>query len=185
MLDPNDYIVLEASKDEGETWIPLTEEYNSEGKAAWITPWLNQLPGAPTMFRNRTLNLLESGDFAANDKLLIRFRLFSNASVTGWGWAMDNLSIQGPVTAVDELPGISVEAFPMPATDFLHVMWPNSSETASVRMIDLAGRTVFETTLVPSNPSLSIDVKGWSTGIYILQIAVGQHRHVKKVSVQH
>ncbi len=34
--------------------------------------------------------------------MLIRFRMNANATVNAWGWAIDNLSIQGPITGIEK-----------------------------------------------------------------------------------
>ena len=50
------------------------------------------------MFRNHLIKLRPT--FTAGDTILIRFRLFSDNKTNGWGWATDNIYIQGfPVSA--------------------------------------------------------------------------------------
>ena len=54
----------------------------------------------------------------AGDEVLIRFRLFSDESNTGWGWVIDNLHIQDEVTGLEPDGLISkLLVYPNPVTD--------------------------------------------------------------------
>jgi hypothetical protein len=117
-----DYVIVEGSNDEGKTWLPLENGYDARASSTWLenynklTEEMNSTSaGEPGMFINREINMTENGNFAAGDTILIRFRLFSEPYAHGWGWAIDNLRIQQPVTAPAPLlsPG-NVAAFPNP-----------------------------------------------------------------------
>ncbi|MBR9915040.1 MAG: T9SS type A sorting domain-containing protein [Algicola sp.] len=59
---------------------------------------------------------------------------------------------------------------PNPATLNLNISIPSNIEDATLRVFDLLGKKVLETTL--SNlSSISIDVSDWNTGIYIVRVA--------------
>jgi hypothetical protein len=99
-----DYVVVEGSKDGGTTWIPVANGYDSRDYGPWLTKWNSSTSGNnsagvgdPSLYRQRTLNLLNK--FAADDEVVIRFRLFSDPFSAGWGWAIDNLKIQIDDTA--------------------------------------------------------------------------------------
>lgn len=92
-----DYVVVEGSRD-GSTWIPIADGYDARDDAAWLTAYNNGTSGSETLMRNRQLDL--HAVFAAGETVLIRFRLFADAFVTGWGWAIDNLEIQARLTGI-------------------------------------------------------------------------------------
>ncbi len=94
-----DYVVVEGSTD-GVNWIPLAPGYDCRYNAAWLNAWNSSAGGDSTMFVHHELNLLDN--FSAGQKILIRFRLFGDPGVNGWGWAIDNLSIQPNVSDVEK-----------------------------------------------------------------------------------
>lgn len=96
-----DYVVVEASPDGGNTWKSLATGWNSGDKSDWRDAWNSQkngsapIEGSPALCHRRSLNLLNR--FKADEEVVLRFRLFSNGGVSGWGWSIDNLAIQVPV----------------------------------------------------------------------------------------
>ncbi len=93
-----DFVVVEASKDNGSTWLPLADGYDARANAAWLTAWNSQSVGTSDMFVTHDINLLDA--FAPGDEIIVRFRLFADPATNGWGWAIDNLSIQPNLTSV-------------------------------------------------------------------------------------
>ncbi|MGH7494707.1 MAG: VPS10 domain-containing protein [bacterium] len=94
-----DYAVVEGSRN-GVAWIPLAPGYDARYDIAWEVSYRNGESGRAALFREHRLDLQET--FAAGEAILLRFRLFTDASITGWGWAIDNLEIQEMLTAVGE-----------------------------------------------------------------------------------
>src|SRR5690606_15671195 len=117
-----DYVIVEGSKDKADTWFPLADGYDSGADSLWEEGFYNSIAemnstmeGSSDLYRNRQINMLENGNFSAGDTILIRFRLFSDPYAHGWGWAIDNLSIQTPATAsyLNHTPG-NIRIFPNP-----------------------------------------------------------------------
>ncbi|HAI74695.1 MAG TPA: hypothetical protein DCM08_00470, partial [Microscillaceae bacterium] len=103
-----DYVVLEGSTDGGRTWRTVEPGYDSRFNPAWLNAFNSNLvginsraQGTPALYRPHTFNLRTN--FRAGDVVLLRFRLFADANVNGWGWAIDNLQIQGSLSAVTSL----------------------------------------------------------------------------------
>ncbi len=93
-----DYVVVEGSAD-GINWIPLAPGYDCRYNSAWLNAWNTSAAGDSAMFVHHEINLLNN--FSAGQKILIRFRLFADVSANGWGWAIDNLSIQPNAVPVE------------------------------------------------------------------------------------
>jgi hypothetical protein len=102
--------------------LPLAPGYDSGDNAIWRTFYMDNIEeqnsrtvGIPDWYRNREIDILENGKFAVGDTILIRFRLFSDPYAHGWGWAIDNLRIQQPVsTPLPVLSPVNISVYPNP-----------------------------------------------------------------------
>ncbi len=123
-----DYAVVEGSKKGQDNWLPLVDGYDSRANSTWLLTYNSYISGnnsiavgKKSFFNLRNINLLENGNFATGDTILIRFRLFSDPYAHGWGWAIDNLTIQSPPTDAGyaEISPASVAIYPNPVKDKL------------------------------------------------------------------
>ncbi|MBI3788470.1 MAG: T9SS type A sorting domain-containing protein [Ignavibacteriales bacterium] len=94
-----DFCVVEASKD-GSTWLPLEDGWDARRDATWESAWNSNTNGAPSMIKNHQMSLLSK--FSPGDLVTIRFRLYTDAGATGWGWMIDNLEIQASLVSVEQ-----------------------------------------------------------------------------------
>ena len=124
-----DYVIIEGSKDFGETWLQLANGYDSGANTVWKTNYnaeiivnTSQAVGTPELYASRVINLAGS-NFTVGDTLLIRFRLFSDPFANGWGWAIDNLRIQVPVSSTTTTlsPG-NIMVYPNPFNSIINVV---------------------------------------------------------------
>jgi len=124
-----DFVIIEGSKDLGETWLPLANGYGSDANATWRSNYNADIVGnnsltvgIPEWYVNREIELSANENFSVGDTILIRFRLFSDPFANGWGWAIDNLRIQFPVssTLVTLSPG-NFMVYPNPFNNVLNV----------------------------------------------------------------
>ena len=106
-----DYVIVEGSTD-GLNWIPFLDGYDSDTYPEWIAAYNSGRDGSPSLYKKRTIDMLENFDL--NDVILIRFRLFADAAVTGWGWAIDDLAIQEEPLAVYENQKNNFSIYPNP-----------------------------------------------------------------------
>ena len=70
----------------------MLDGYDSDSDDEWLSAYNSQKDGDPSMYKERSINILDS--FDPDDEILIRFRLFSDPGVQAWGWVIDDLVIQ-------------------------------------------------------------------------------------------
>lgn len=180
-----DYVVVEASKDGGFSWMPVTDNYDSGINDTWYAAFTksfsnNSSTAMPheSMFVNRTVNLTQNTGLEAGDTVLFRFRLASDSSVNGWGWAIGNLDIQGLHTSSEELLAEGgFQVYPNPASNRLFVEWVSQTDAAPIEIVitDLFGKTIRRETGFESffSSKAEIDLTGISAGIYMVSISDG------------
>ena len=185
-----DYVIVEGSIDEGATWEPFGPGYDSRANDVWLNRYNanvtnddSQSLGDPALFRQRAINMLENGNFFVGDEVLIRFRLFADQFAHGWGWAIDNLSIQTPITSLERpLSGI-LKVYPVPATNELFVeMTEGMTGPVQIEISDAAGSLVYQSVAAEETGPLTkkIDVQFLAEGFYILRVRAGENVTTRK-----
>ncbi len=180
-----DYVIVEASKNFGETWVPLTEKYNSGIYDSWYSAFMNAFSNNTSLakprdelFATRTIQLTQNTGFEAGDTVIIRFRMASDNSVNGFGWAIKNLEIQNNQDFEEELfAEDKFQVYPNPVKNQLFVEWPSKKENNSIEIVvtDLFGKTVHHVKEESSyfGSRAQIDLSGISSGIYMVNIIEG------------
>jgi len=175
-----DYVIVEGSKDKGKTWLPLANGYDSGDKTIWKTNYnkiindnISKAIGNPDWYFSREIKILENGNFKANDTILIQFRLFSDPYAHGWGWTIDNLRIQTPVsaTAVVLSPG-NIMVYPNPFNNILNVtvQAKTNIEELTIDIINLYGQKITSTKNknVFGEIKIETDLSHLSGGMYLI-----------------
>ncbi len=171
-----DYVVVEGSKDNGATWQNFVAPYSALANAAWRSTYDAGNNGNSGLFRSRLINLTSSGQFSAGDNVIFRFRLFADSEKNGWGWAVDNLSIQGPVTGIEpELRGISLSIYPNPSTSGkinVELYGNEAIENVGIQIINAQGRTITNDQISVSQEITRVEyfIGDWADGIYYLRL---------------
>ena len=177
-----DFVIVEGSKDNGNTWQPFIDGYDSGIYEIWETQFSNSLKssvssasGHETMFWENNITLTENEYFSAGDTVLFRFRLASDKANTGWGWAIDNLKIQTINTGNDKIDSNNdIAIYPNPFKNSLFIDCSNLTNPSEViiRIYDLVGNILFEETKYDTQyyPKIQVNLSGIKTGVYLASI---------------
>jgi hypothetical protein len=178
-----DFVVVEGSNNGGVTWTPFADGYDSRDKNVWLTRYNSsistensQATGESGLFLSRSINMLESNAFEEGDEVLIRFRLFADAAAHGWGWAIDNVAIQGPTTGVEGYIESKLHIYPNPAVQTIAVEFNVPGvPSADIRIMNLQGQQILTEELRREGNVLrkDIDISFFQDGLYILEATYG------------
>jgi hypothetical protein len=202
--DPDfwDYVIVEATRD-GVDWIPLIDGYDARANFQWLEAYRTGSSGTDAMYVPHELDLKPS--FLAGELVFVRFRLFSDPSVTGWGWAIDDLEIQATAVGLPDEEPRPDDGTPLPTRVFLRQNYPNPfnpsttiayelPREARVRLVvyDLAGRRVRELVDEAAHPAGSfqtrwdgLDERGGTVaaGTYFYRLDVDAKRQSRKMTL--
>ncbi|GAB4004716.1 hypothetical protein GCM10028808_02910 [Spirosoma migulaei] len=199
-----DYVVVEGSSNNGQTWKPLLDAYSANTRPEWLTAYTSDLvtgvygernskaSGFPSMYRRREIPLLGQGSaFRAGDQILIRFRLVADQFSYGWGWAIDNLLVQAlpPVLAEEPIREGSFKLYPNPISNGVvrveaEFIKPITEVGVTVR--SLTGQALRNVTLKAVGGKLlsqEFDLSELPTGLYLMQVKAGESILTKKVII--
>jgi len=178
-----DYVIVEGSKDEGTTWLPLIDGYDSNSLSSWSTKYNGSISGqnslavpAKDLFNFREFGLLSNQNFAAGDTILVRFRLYSDPYANGWGWVVDNLKVfdDGTSGVTTMLSPGEVQLYPNPASDLINlkIQAKNNFKTLNIRIYNSSGSLVLNH-FYPVGSNLfqtTVDIKNLNPGLYLFII---------------
>ncbi|MGQ7870133.1 T9SS type A sorting domain-containing protein [Sunxiuqinia sp. sy24] len=176
-----DYVIIEGSKTGTDNWLPLTDGYDARENTNWLTNYNNSIQGnnstaigKESYYIKRELTLIANGNFKEGDTVFIRFRLFSDPYAHGWGWAIDDLLIQDPPTAIDELnysPG-EIMIFPNPVHSNLTLEGSFNSKADLIKLaiFNAHGQLVRQEEVILNGNQLShpIQVDSFQPGLYLI-----------------
>lgn len=180
-----DYVIVEGSKNHGITWLPFITSYSSNAYGPWQSAYASKLDGSPSLFNSRLINMTQNGNFQAGDTVLIRFRLYADKVTNAWGWAIDNLSIQGPITGTESPSSELFSLYPNPvSSDYFNVIVPLGRSFSGMTMTDILGRQVLEISLDSSANEKQVFVGNLNGGIYIVRVSSDQGQWTKKIIIK-
>lgn len=176
-----DFVAVEGSKDGGLTWSPFVPSYDSGIRDFWREAYLggtanntSKTAGNESMFRENVIVLTENTGFFAGDTVLFRFRLASDYTMNGWGWAIDNIDIQANLEKEEE-PVVrnTVQVFPNPFYGKFYVDLSSFGDIGQIDVFvtDLFGKAVFKKSGITATVSpQSFEINDVSNGIYLIKV---------------
>lgn len=171
-----DYVVMEGSADFGGTWFTLADGYDSRIFSQWadnynnsVTGYNSSFEGTESMFRNHMIYCRPSEKVSPGDTILIRFRLFSDPFSNGWGWAIQDLSMNPLIDAIEENRVDHMTLFPNPGNGIIRI---SSSENHNQQPLqysvyNYAGVCIADRLNTESTGGF-IDISSYPSGIYII-----------------
>lgn len=173
----NDYVIVEGSNDGGVTWQPLVEGYDAQEQQAWIDAFTAGSDGTSALYKTRKINLMATSGFKDGDTILVRFRLFANEKVNGWGWSIDNLSVQGPVTEVEYASkNQKLQLYPNPSRESITLRLNAQNGTpTTISILDTNGRILMSNDFQAQNSILEkeLEIRDLAPGVYIMRAEIG------------
>ena len=199
-----DYVTVQASNDNGKNWFNLINGWDSNFSTTWLNAYNTGFDaagnstgvGTSALFKKREIDLLSSGKFKAGDQLVFRFRLHADVGAHGWGWAIDNLNIQGSVAAppaplvlatepMSLVPELQVS--PNPTSRVVRVQLGLGSPNEEVRLgiLGSQGQWVQQETLQVKGSFLDkqIDISNLPEGTYFVQVITNRNVYNKRIIV--
>lgn len=184
--DFKDFVVVEATKN-GLDWIALADGYDARKNSNWLNAFSTSTPGSKSMFQKHTLDL--SNTFNAGDTLLIRYRLFSNASVNGWGSAVNYFLIQQAPTGLEQDADKSktFSIFPNPASTEITIRFSLLKPgPISIEIIDGTGKLLQQNSLGIQNSGakeFKMSVTDIREGNHLIRLKTPDGNKVGKIMI--
>ena len=180
-----DYVVVEAF--DGVEWLPLADGYDARYNSDWLSTYNSGGDGSSDQYVQHSIDLLNH--FNAGDTILIRFRMFTDQFVTGWGWAIDNISVQQPISGVDNDEAVPAvyslsQNYPNPFNPSTTISYavPKQSKV-SLKIYSITGELV--ETLVDEVKNAGSYKLEWApnlaSGVYFYKISAGDFVQTKKM----
>jgi len=199
-----DYVTVQASNDAGKNWYNLINGWDSNFSTTWLNVYNTGFDaagnstgiGSSTLVKKREIDLFSSGKFKAGDQLVFRFRLHADIGAHGWGWAIDNLNIQGSVAVTPPLIVLATEpasltsewlVSPNPSSRYVRVqlVLGSGDEQVQVGILGSAGQWIQqESTLVKGGLlDKQLDVSTLPAGTYYVQVITNRNVYNKRIIV--
>ncbi|NOX89474.1 MAG: T9SS type A sorting domain-containing protein [Calditrichaeota bacterium] len=189
-----DYVTVEAT-DDGDNWTIIVDPYDSRYDSAWETAYNNGNDGDESMYRTHDVSL--TNYYPLDTKVYIRFKLYSDANTTGWGWAIDDIESNNLVSDLARSPA-AVNTFALignypnpfnPSTTIMFTLEKKGPVTLEVfNSIGQKVRTLYkDAVLEPGQVHRVVwdgtndQLRGVSSGMYVYRLRAGEHRALRKM----
>jgi hypothetical protein len=171
-----DYVIVEGSKDFGKNWFKLADGYDSRISPVFLADYNSLITGqnstfvgSQSMYLKHTIDIRTFTSFAKGDSLLIRFRLYSDPYANGWGWAIDDLSIQSVAAGISPVFASDLNVYPNPGDGHIKI---DRGETAfglemTYQVLNAAGLRIQEGKVNAGSVN-AIDISNRPPGLYII-----------------
>ncbi len=161
-----DYVIVEATMN-GIEWVPLEPGYDSNYDEDWLAYYNKETNTLDeSLYRKHSIDLHEH--FEPGDTVLIRFRLFADTYTNGWGWIVDNLSVQenGIVSAEENINfNFDMSIYPNPASSFAEIQYTLQKEKQiTLSVFDIFGNEI--ETLFSGRQSPGTHKERWNSDYY-------------------
>lgn len=188
-----DYVIVEGRKLDKTEWLPFLNGYDSREHPAWLSAYDSGVQGQDSntsgtnqLFRDRTIDMQDNGNFSEGDTVVVRFRLFSDPFAVGWGWAIDNLRIQDTQVAIEDfVDHQDFKVFPNPISDqFLNIntTFKQVVDQVNVQIHSIHGQLLFQQAYTIQNQSFieSIPINDFPKGVLLLTVNIDRQEQISR-----
>ncbi|KPL26768.1 MAG: hypothetical protein AMS23_00210 [Bacteroides sp. SM1_62] len=137
-----DFVVVEASHD-GLLWLPISNGYDARADTIWQAIYDSRSNPDGSMFVTHSIDLLNT--LSPGDTVFIRFRLYADSGVNGWGWVIDDIEIQKQNAGDNLLPDYYYLAqnYPNPFNSRTTITYalPERSQV-NIKVYDILGQEI-------------------------------------------
>ena len=199
-----DYVIVQASNDAGKNWYNLINGWDSNFSTTWLNAYNTGFDaagnstgvGSSTLVKKREIDIFSSGKFKSGDQLVFRFRLHADVGAHGWGWAIDNLNIQAPVTGAVQALVLGTEPTsysselqisPNPSSRWVNLRLALGSEDEKVMagIVGSQGQWVQQENIHVIGGVLEkqFDISTLPAGTYFVQVITNRNVYNKRIIV--
>jgi photosystem II stability/assembly factor-like uncharacterized protein len=182
IIEPGkDSVIVEATIN-GLDWIRL-KKYDAAFNQGWLSAYQSKLKGNANLYVDHDINF--GNAFEPSDVILFRFRMFSNDTITSWGWALNEVNIQQSPTEIEQPQNVQVNTFPNPAKEILKVEYTVLKTGAvSMELFNAFGARVLvrQEGIKPAAAyAAEIPLGNLERGTYFFVLSAGDQRTTRKI----
>ncbi len=191
-----DYVTVEGSLD-GQNWQILLTPYDCRANATWQSTYDAAGAGTEAMMVSHETNLTTY--YSIDDQVYLRFRLFADEAVHGWGWTIDDIKAGNNLTTVEDSPATPgkfelLANYPNPFNPSTTIRF-TLPETAPVtlQIYDNLGKLVkeiYNRELLPAKALYQVTWDGTNqnnipvaSGVYFSRLESGNKRAIRKLTL--
>ena len=180
-----DIVYVEYSTNQGTDWDVLGAAtdpnwYNSDKLPG--TDCLN-CPGAQWTGTNATLTeyVYNLTAFTNQANMMFRIVFHADQAVNMEGAIMDNLVIRENALSTDEFGVVNFSIYPNPSEGVFNIK-TRTNDSFNISVYDVTGKHILEeTNIVPNNNNYKLDIGGYASGIYLLNLSTEKSKITKKL----
>ncbi len=179
-----DYVIIEGSKDKINWYAFEQKGYKTEENEDWLARFYSSefedngrmssnANASNDLYKHHKINLLGNKFLRKGDVVYIRFRVFSDAFVNGWGWTIDNINIQGtPTYSNYSNNNFNIKVSQSNTNNSINIY--STNKIKNIKLLSILGK-VIENIAVDNTYDFNINLKNMK-GVYFLSITFDDNR---------
>lgn len=121
---------------------------------------------------NFTLAAIDISAYAGQN-IKVKFVVSSPTNPDEFFLDIDNLGAADLVSTGEVLHSSSIRLYPNPVSSRLTIAWTGNSQNSEIKITDLLGKTLYETSWPEYQKTINIETSGWLPGIYLVNLDAG------------
>ena len=173
-----DYVQLEISNDNGNSWIPQCGKYTRKGIETHDFALDEPLyDGNQSQWINETVSLTDY----LNEDIFIRFKLYTDGGLIRDGFYFDNFKIKGisENLGISEIEQVIFDIYPNPTGNYINIR--SEVKINKLEIFDLMGKKLLE---IKKESINRVRLPRINSGVYIVKLfsdeGISNHRIIKK-----